>query len=119
MPILSRRPGHDPHRETWRIFYDDVCVGTIGERVGIPAGVHRWGWSCGFYPGCKPGEHVTGSAVDFDRARTQFDEAWRVLLANRTEADFQAWRDHQTWTLEKYRRFDRGERMPSDWRPDA
>jgi len=33
------------------------------------------------------------------------------------EADFQAWRDQQAWTAEKYRRFDRGERMPPDWRP--
>jgi hypothetical protein len=37
-----------------------------------------------------------------------------VFLANRIEADFQAWRDQQAWTAEKYRRFDRGERMPSD-----
>jgi hypothetical protein len=29
----------------------------------------------------------------------------------------EAWRDHQVWTAEKYRRFDRGERMPPDWRP--
>jgi hypothetical protein len=28
------------------------------------------------------------------------------------EADFQAWRDDRDWTAEKYRRFDRGERMP-------
>jgi hypothetical protein len=40
-----------------------------------------------------------------------------VFLANRTEADFEEWRDQQTWTAEKYRRFDRGERMPHDWRP--
>jgi hypothetical protein len=30
-------------------------------------------------------------------------------------ADFQAWRDQQAWTAEKYRRFDRGERMATDW----
>jgi hypothetical protein len=35
---------------------------------------------------------------------------------NRTEADFQAWRDQRDWTAEKYRRFDRGERMPPDLR---
>jgi hypothetical protein len=28
-----------------------------------------------------------------------------------TEADFQAWRDQREWTAEKYRRFDRHERM--------
>jgi hypothetical protein len=35
-----------------------------------------------------------------------------VFLAKRIEADFQTWRDHRDWTAEKYRRFDRGERMP-------
>jgi hypothetical protein len=34
------------------------------------------------------------------------------FLSNRTEADFQAWRDGRDWTAEKYRRSDRGERMP-------
>jgi hypothetical protein len=37
--------------------------------------------------------------------------------AKRTEADFQARRDQEAWTAEKYRRFDRGERMPHDWQP--
>jgi hypothetical protein len=32
------------------------------------------------------------------------------------EPDFQAWRDHQAWTKEKYARLDRGEPMPPDWR---
>jgi hypothetical protein len=30
---------------------------------------------------------------------------------------FQAWRDQEAWTAEKYRRFDCGERMPPDWKP--
>jgi len=47
----------------------------------------------------------------------EFESAWRIFLAKRTEADFQGWRDQQAWTAEKYRRFDRGERMPPDWRP--
>ncbi len=48
------------------------------------------------------------------RGSPEYDAAF---LANRIEADFQAWRDQQAWTAEKYRRFDRGERMPSDWKP--
>jgi hypothetical protein len=44
------------------------------------------------------------------------EAAWRVFLSNRTEADFQAWRRQRDWTAEKYRRFDRAERMPHDWR---
>jgi hypothetical protein len=48
-----------------------------------------------------------------------FEAAWRVFSAKRTEADFQAWRDQRDWTAEKYRRFDRGERMPHDWQPSG
>jgi len=101
MPNLSRRPGHDPHRETWLIFYGDVHVGTIGERAGVPVNVNKWGWSVGFYPGCGPGEHIVGSSVDFDHARAEFEAAWRMLLPKLTEADFQARRDQQAWTREK------------------
>ena len=51
------------------------------------------------------------------QARADFEVAWRVFLSNRTEVDFQACRDQEAWTAEKYRRFDRHERMPSDWKP--
>jgi hypothetical protein len=54
--------------------------------------------------------------ASFEAARSAFLAGWRVFLSNRTEADFQAWRDQRDWTAEKYRRFDRGERMPHDWR---
>jgi hypothetical protein len=64
-----------------------------------------------------PGECTSGTAKTFDDARDEFEAAWKVLLAARTEADFQAWRDQEAWTAEKYRRFDRGERMPPDWKP--
>jgi Ni/Co efflux regulator RcnB len=58
-----------------------------------------------------------GTAATFDEARARFEAAWVVFLSNRTEADFDAWRDQEAWTREKYRRFDRGERMPQNWRP--
>jgi hypothetical protein len=68
------------------------------------------------YPGSRPGECTTGTAASFEAARSAFLAAWRVFLSNRTEADFQAWRDQRDWTAEKYRRFDRGELMPHDRR---
>jgi hypothetical protein len=40
---------------------------------------------------------------------------WGVFVAKRTEVDFKARRDQRDWTAEKYRRFDRGERMRPDW----
>jgi hypothetical protein len=41
-----------------------------------------------------------------------------VFVAKRTDADFQAWRDQRDWTAVKYRRFDRHERMPPDWKSE-
>jgi hypothetical protein len=119
MPVLTRRRDPDAHQEVWRVYYGDVKVGLIAIRSGNPDSTDPWQWHCGFYPGSHPRECTTGTAASFDHARTAFEAAWRVFLANRTEADFQAWRDQQAWTAEKYRRFDRGERMPHDWRPDA
>jgi hypothetical protein len=66
-----------------------------------------------------PREYTSGTAATFDQARVDFETAWRVFLSNRTEADFQAWQDNRDWTAEKYRLFDRGERMPHDWRARA
>jgi hypothetical protein len=116
MPALTRRRDHDRREECWRIYYGDVHVGTIAVRSGIPHDKDPWGWSCGFYPGSNPGEYLSGTAVTFDQARADFEAAWRVFSAKRTEADYQAWRDQRDWTAEKYRRFDRGERMPPDCR---
>ena len=116
MPALTRRRSPDAHQETWLVYYGDVRVGSIAIRSGNPAATDPSGWSCGFYPGSHPGEHKSGTAATFDQARAAFEAAWRVFLSKRTEADFQAWRRQRDWTAEKYRRFDRGERMPHDWR---
>ena len=116
MPDLTRRryPGR---YDCWHVYYGDVHVGTISRCVGNPGTAEAWQWLCGFYPGSNPGEQRGGTAGTFDQARAEFEAAWRVYLPKRSEADFQAWRDQQAWTAEKYRRFDRGEQMPPDWRP--
>jgi hypothetical protein len=116
MPALTRRRYPERH-DCWHVYYGDVHVGTIASRAGVPVDVDQWGWDCGFYPGSRPGEHTGGSAPTFEEARADFEAAWRVFLSNRTAADFQAWRDQEARTAEKYRRFDRSERMPPDWRP--
>jgi hypothetical protein len=115
MPVLTRR--RDPHRtNAWRIHYGDVHVGSIARCVGNPGAAEAWQWWLGIYPGSNPGEHRFATATTFGEARAAFEEAWRDYLPRRSEADFQAWRDHQAWTAAKYARFDRGERMPPDWR---
>jgi hypothetical protein len=116
MPHLTRRRYHE-RPDGWHIFYGDVSVGTIARRTGNPPGSNAWEWACGFYPGSHPAEHRHGTAATFDDARADFEAAWVVFLTNRTEAGFQLWRYQRDWTAEKYRRFNRGERMPSGWKP--
>jgi hypothetical protein len=87
MPALTRKRAND-RPLTWHVHYAGVRVGMIVERSGVANTAEPWEWHCGFYPGNNPGE-----------------------------SDFQEWRDQEAWTAEKYRRFDRPERMPSDWKP--
>ena len=117
MPALTRRRSTDAREECWHIYYGDVRVGTIARRVGNPFGTDPWEWTCGFYPGSHPRECTSDTSETFDQARADFEAAWIVFSSKRTPADFQAWHDQQAWTAEKYRRFDRGERMPPDWKP--
>jgi hypothetical protein len=116
MPTLTRR--RYPERpDCWHVYYGDVHVGTIARRIGNPHDTDTWEWNCGFYPGSHPREHKSDTAATFEQARADFERAWAAFLPNRSVADFQAWRDQQAWTAEKYRRFDRGERMPPDRKP--
>jgi hypothetical protein len=119
MPELTRRRSDDHRRECWLIYYGDIHAGTIAERVGNPHDTKPWEWRCGFYPGSHPGEHQSGTAASFNEARADFESAWKIFLSKRTEADFRKWRDQRDWTAEKYRRFDRGEPMPHNWRASA
>ena len=111
MAILTRRRLLDHHQECWQIYYGDIHAGTITERVGNPHDTDPWEWSCGFYPGSNPGEQQSGASATFDEARADFGTAWQVLLSNRTEADFQAWRDQRDWTARKYALWDAGKRL--------
>ncbi|HEV3270725.1 MAG TPA: hypothetical protein VGZ93_00920 [Candidatus Methylacidiphilales bacterium] len=113
MPELTRRRSPDHREEWWEIYYGDIHAGTISERTGNPHDTEPWEWRCGFYPGSRPGECTSGTAETFDDARAEFETAWKVFLANRTEADFRAWRDQLNWTERKYAMWKAGERMPS------
>jgi hypothetical protein len=113
MPALTHRRDLEAHEERWNVYYGDVRVGKIGLRAGVPNDVDQSGWSCGFYPGCHPGECTDGSAPTFDQARVEFEDAWAVFLSNRTEADFQEWRRQRDFTERKYGMWKAGERCPS------
>lgn len=61
MPALTRRRSDNPHLETWHVFFDDVRVGTIGERAGVPVHADQWTWLVGSYPGMEPGTRRHGT----------------------------------------------------------
>ena len=76
MSELTRRRDTSRNEETWLIFLEDVHIGTIGRRVGVPTDAEQWGWRCGI-SGSRRGAHAEGTAADFDHARSQFEAAWR------------------------------------------
>jgi hypothetical protein len=118
MPALTRkRVNHRPER--WYVQYAGVRVGVIHERSGAPPTSDQWLWCAAFILGSRPCDDRHGTAASFEAARAAFEAAWRDYLPKRTEADFEAWRDQEAWTAQKYRRFDRHERMPPDWRPSV
>jgi hypothetical protein len=66
MPALTRRRNLEVPEECWHIYFGDVHVGTIAIRSGIPPDEDPWEWSCGFYPGSRPGECTSSTAETFD-----------------------------------------------------
>ena len=110
---LSRRRNPEAREECWHVYYGDVHAGTIAIRAGNPNDTDPWKWCCGFYPGSHPGEHQNGTAMTFDEARADFEDAWKIFLSKRTETDFQEWRDQRDWTATKYAMWERGEKLPS------
>jgi hypothetical protein len=78
-----------------------------------PAHADQWEWSCGFYPGTRPGQGHHGTAIGFDHTRADFEASWRQILPTLTEANFQEWGDQHDWTAKKYAMWARGELTPS------
>ena len=112
MPVLTRRR-YPERQDCWHVYFGDVHVGTIVRSVGNPNADPQWQWQCGFYPGSVPGEYRYGTSPSFEQARSDFEVAWRIFSASRTEADYQAWRDQRDWTARKYAMRERGEKFPS------
>src|SRR5260370_35366577 len=79
-----------PARNAGMSTMTNAHVGSIAIRSGNPESTDPWQWHCGFYPGSRPGECTSGTAVTFGQARAAFESAWRGFLSKRTEADFQA-----------------------------
>jgi hypothetical protein len=95
MTTSTRRREPEAREECWHIYFGDVRVGAIAIKAGAPSDVDQWGWVCGFHAGSYPGEQLIGSAPDFEQARAALRR--RTFSADRTEADYQAWRDGRNW----------------------
>ena len=90
MPALTRRRDPDALQETWRVYYDDVQVGTISRRAGVPVDVDQWGWSCGFFPAIDRSLRAGGTTATFVKVRADFAAAWARYLPRCTDADYNA-----------------------------
>jgi hypothetical protein len=85
------------------------------QRAGVPVDVDQWQWSCGFYPGLRPGQHRYGTAASFEEARlVEFEADWKALLPEIPESAFEKWRHQRDFTKEKYASWARGEKLPSE-----
>ncbi|MET4235546.1 hypothetical protein ABIA85_008857 [Bradyrhizobium sp. LA6.10] len=115
-PALTRRRADNPHEETWHIYFNDVRIGAIGPRAGMPVHADQWGWSCGFYPGLEPGQHRYGTAETFEAAREAFEAAWTELLATIPDNAFAEWRHDRDWRAEVAAKRARGEKLDSEIR---
>jgi hypothetical protein len=110
---LSRRRAHERREEYWLIYFGDVHVDTIGVRSGVPVDQDQWSWSCGFYPVSHRGDGAGGTAPMFEKARMDFETAWRALLPKLSEADFQAYRRRRAFVSWKYAMWENGCKLPT------
>jgi hypothetical protein len=113
MTELTRRRDTSRNDETWLIFLEEVHIGTIGRRAGVPTDVEQWGWRCGIPSGSRLGAHAEGTAADFAEARSQFDAAWRKLRPSYTDADFADYRRARAWTAWKQTMWATGCKLPT------
>ena len=113
MSELTRRRDTSRNEETWLILLEDVHIGTIGRRAGVPTDAEQWGWRCGLLSGSRSGAHAEGTAADFHQARSQFEAAWRRLRLNYTDADFADYRRARAWRAWKQTMWATGRKLPT------
>jgi hypothetical protein len=118
MSELTRRCDTSRNEETWLIFLQDVHIGTIGRRAGVPTDAEQWGWRCGL-SGSRRGARAEGTAADFDQARSQFEAAWRGVRPSYTDADFADYRHARAWTAWKQAMWETGRKLPTQPRKAA
>lgn len=113
MPTLTRRRVKDPHTEQWLIFADDIRIGSIGMRSGVPKHADQWQWTIAPYPATQRGIRDGGIARSFAEARAAFELSWREIEPKITDADRQEHRRERAHTEWKYKMWSAGCRMPT------
>lgn len=113
MPHLTRRRDPNAQLEAWLVFYGDLQVGTIGLRSGVPGHVDPWTWRLGLPQVIARGLRTDGTATTFEKARADFEDAWRAYLPHVTAADFEQHRRQAAFTEWKYRMWDAGCILPT------
>jgi hypothetical protein len=113
MHTLTRRRVEDQQAENWWIFDDDIRIGSIGMRSGVPTHVDQWKWTVSFYPAMHRGIRDGGIASDFQTAREAFKQAWLKIEPQITEADRKEHRRERAHTVWKYKMWSAGCRMPT------
>jgi len=93
--------------------------GRLPSASGDPHDTDPWEWSCGFYPGSRIQANIGPTPPRRSNKPAPISKrAWHVFLSNRTEADFQAWRDERDWTERKNALWDAGKRLePPNYGP--
>jgi hypothetical protein len=113
MPALTRRRSADC-QDCWHIYYGDVQAGTIAMRAGNPREHRPLGMVLRLLSRIatrpNPVRHIRDLRRCPCRIRVRLGE---VFLANRTDADFQAWRYQRDSTAWKYATWDRGFKLPT------
>ena len=102
MSELTRRRDTSRNEETWLIFLEDVHIGTIGRRAGVPTDAEQWGWRCGISGSPRIEAPAPRARLQTSiEARSQFEAAWRKLRPAYTDADFADYRRARAWTAWK------------------
>jgi hypothetical protein len=114
MSALTRRRSKDSPQESWRIYYGDARIGSIGKRAGVPIDVPQWGWHCAFYPGMRPGQDRHGSAETFQEEKSAFEAAWREVLPGLEKDAFGDYRRDLAFHNWKYAMWNAHCRLPTE-----
>ena len=113
MSKLTRHRDKGRQIEHWLIFADDIHIGSIGMRAGVPIHADQWQWTVAVYPASLRGIRDAGIAPEFQTARAAFDQAWREIEPQIIEADRLEHRRARAHTAWKYRMWEAGCKLPT------